>query len=80
MSRRARERGAALLIAALLVLTVAIFAAVVGASLSTSDVADSSAQGSSVEALYAAESGLERAIKQFTTGSLCGAAAISGAS
>jgi hypothetical protein len=70
-----RERGAALLIAVLLILAVAALGAIVAGSISGSDVTDSSVQGASVEALYAADSGVERALKQFSMGnSACGVA------
>lgn len=73
------QRGVALLIAVLLILAVAAFGAIIAGSIAASDVTDSSYQGSSIEALYAADTGLERAMKQFETGTACaslGAAAM----
>jgi hypothetical protein len=66
-----RQQGAGLLIAALLVVTIAAFAAIVAASQSGGDIQGSNAQSHSVEALLLAESGLERAIKRFATGTAC---------
>lgn len=70
---RPRERGASLLIPVMLVITVAAFAVIVAASQSGADAYGSSAQADSVEALLLAETGLERAIKRFATGTACGA-------
>jgi hypothetical protein len=68
------ERGAGLLMAVLLVVTVAAFAVVVAASQTGSDVHSSDANADSLQALYLAETGLERALKRFATGTACGAA------
>lgn len=76
MKAARRGRGAALLIAVLLILSVAIIAAVVGASLSASGITGTSHHASSVQAMYAAETGLERALKQMSTaafGTIAGA-------
>ena len=70
---RPRERGASLLIPVMLVITVAAFAVIVAANQSGADAYGSSAQADSVEALLLAETGLERAIKRFATGTACGA-------
>lgn len=71
---RRTHRGAALLIAVIFILSVAVLAAVVGAISAGGDITDSSYQASSVQALYAAEVGAERALKQFATGAAaCGA-------
>jgi hypothetical protein len=74
-----KQHGAALLIAVLLIFAVAVFGAIVVGSMSASDITDSSAQGTAVEALFAAETGIERALKQFATGSACTAAALGAA-
>jgi len=68
-----REHGVALIVAVLLLVAVAAFGAIMAGSMAASDLTDSGYQGSSVEALFAAESGLERAIKRFATGTACGA-------
>jgi hypothetical protein len=65
------QRGVALLIAVLIILAVAAFAAMTAGPMAAGDVTDSAYQGSSIEALYAAGSGLERAMKQFETGTAC---------
>jgi hypothetical protein len=48
-------------------------------SIAGSDVTDSSLQGYTVEAQFAAETGIERALKQWATGSACTAAALGAA-
>ena len=71
---RARARGAGLLIVVLLIVTVAAFAVVVGASRSGGDIQGNDALADSIEALYLAESGVERALKRYATGAAaCGA-------
>lgn len=67
----APQRGIALLLTVLLIIAVAGFGAVVAGSISSSDITASSQQGDGVEALYAAESGLERALKRFNDGTAC---------
>jgi hypothetical protein len=70
---RRSQRGASLLIPVLLVITVVAFAVVLAASQSGGDVQGSSAVADSVEALLLAETGVERAMKRFATGTACGA-------
>ena len=73
---RARARGAGLLVAVLVIVTVAAFAVVVGASQSGGDIQGNDALADSIEALYLAESGVERALKRYATGAAnCGATA-----
>ena len=73
---RARARGAGLLIAVLLIVTVAAFAVIIGASQSGGDIQGNDALADSIEALYLAESGVERALKRYATGvANCGAVA-----
>lgn len=73
---RARARGAGLLVVVLVIVTVAAFAVVVGASQSGGDIQGNDALADSVEALYLAESGVERALKRYATGAAnCGATA-----
>lgn len=72
MTARRFQSGIALFVSVLLLIAVAAFGAIMAGAIATSDVSDSTYQGSSVEALYAAESGLERAMKQFETGTGCG--------
>ncbi|MGQ0651582.1 MAG: hypothetical protein ACT4P4_04810 [Betaproteobacteria bacterium] len=67
----ASQRGVALLITVLLIIAVAGFGALVAGSISSSDITASSRQGDAVEALYAAETGLERALKRFNDGTAC---------
>ena len=71
MTRSARQKGFVLLVAVMLIIAVAAYGALIAGSVAGSDVTDSSYQGSSVEALFAAESGLERAMKRFETGTAC---------
>lgn len=68
-----RQRGAAMLVVVLLVLTVAAFAVIVAASQSGGDVHGSDANADGMQALFLAESGIERALKRFATGTACGA-------
>ena len=73
---RARARGAGLLVVVLVIVTVAAFAVVVGASQSGGDIQGNDALADSIEALYLAESGVERALKRYATGAAaCGALA-----
>src|SRR5438874_1335959 len=79
LMRLSLQHGVALLIAVMLILAVAAFGAIMAGSIAASDVTDSSYQGASIEALYAADTGLERAMKRFETGTACaslGAAAM----
>jgi hypothetical protein len=73
-SKAGHQRGATLLIAVMLVFAVAVFGVIVTGSMSSSDVTDTAHQGASVEALYAAETGMERALKQYTSGVVTSAA------
>jgi len=75
MSRR--ERGASLLIPVLLVITVGAFAVVVAAGQSGADIQGTNAQADSTEALFLAETGVERATRRFLAGSACSAAGLS---
>lgn len=68
MRRRLQQRGAALLITVMLVISIAAFGAIVAGSISSSDITDSHYQGAAVEALYAAESGMERAMRAYGSG------------
>ncbi len=66
--RRPAENGAATLIAVLFLLIVVAFAVLVATSMSASDIADTNVQQSGVNALFLAESGLERASGLFVSG------------
>lgn len=69
-----RQRGIALLLVVLLILALATAGAIVAGAMSASEVTDARYQGASVAAGFAADTGLERALKQFATGSAaCGA-------
>jgi len=72
----ARQRGAGLLIPVLLVVTVAAFAVIVAASQSGADIQGTDAQADSTEALFLAETGVERAVRRFLAGSACSAAGL----
>jgi hypothetical protein len=71
---RARQRGAGLLIPVLLVVTIAAFAVIVAASQSGGDIQGTDANADSLQALLVAETGTERALKRFATGTACGGA------
>lgn len=68
-----RSRGASLLIPVVVFVTAAAFAVVVAASLSGGDIYASDANADSIQALYLAETGVERALKRFATGVACNA-------
>ena len=68
-----RERGASLLIPVILILTAGAFAVVVAASQSGGDIEGSEAQADSMEALFLAETGVERATRRFLAGVACNA-------
>jgi hypothetical protein len=70
---RLRQHGLGMLMAVLLVLTVAAFAVLVAASQSGGDIQATDANADSLQALYLAETGIERALKRFATGTACGA-------
>jgi len=73
------QRGVVLLITVVLVIALAAFAATMIGSSASSDITDSSLQGYAVEAQFAAETGIERALKQWATGSACTAAGLAAA-
>lgn len=66
-----RERGAATAMLALFLLIMTAFALLVALSMGASDITDSAAQDDAAEALFLAESGLERASKRFADGTPC---------
>lgn len=68
---RVRQRGAGLLMAVLLVVTVAAFAVLVAASQSGGDIQGSDANADGLQALFLAETGIERQLKRFATGTAC---------
>lgn len=68
-----RQRGAGLLIVVLLLVTVAAFAVIIAASQAGGDIYGSDANADGMQALFLAESGVERALKRFATGTACGA-------
>jgi hypothetical protein len=72
----ARQRGASLLIPVLLVITAGAFAVIVAASQSGGDIQGADAQADSIEALFLAETGIERAARRFLAGSPCSAAGL----
>ena len=63
-----------MLVVVLLVLTVAAFAVIVAAASRAVDVYGSDANADGLRAMYLAESGIERALKRFATGTACGGA------
>lgn len=74
-SRRAiaasHERGAATAMLALFLLVMAAFALLIALNMGASDITDSAAHNDATEALFLAESGLERASKRFADGIPC---------
>jgi hypothetical protein len=66
-----RARGAALLIPVLVIVTVAAFAVIVAASQSGGSIQASDANADGLLALFVADSGLERQLKRFATGTAC---------
>lgn len=75
-SSASRERGAATVILALFLLVMVAFALLVTLNMGTSDITDSAAHDDAVEALFLAESGIERAAKRFADGTPCTTAAL----
>jgi hypothetical protein len=75
MSRR--QRGASLLIPVVLIITVGAFAVIVAAGQSGADIDGTNFQADSTEALFLAETGIERATRRFLAGSACSAAGLS---
>jgi hypothetical protein len=73
----ARQRGLGMLMVVLLVLTVAAFAVVVAASQSGGDIRASDANAEAQQALFLAETGLERQLKRFAQGAVGAAACTS---
>jgi len=65
------QRGMGLVITVMLILVVAIVAVLVATSFSGSSIRDTAASGESAEALYLAETAVERALKRFATGTPC---------
>jgi len=68
---RIRQRGAGLLIVVLLLVTVAAFAVIIAASQAGGDIYGSDANADGMQAMLLAESGVERALKRFATGTAC---------
>jgi hypothetical protein len=75
MSRR--QRGASLLIPVVLIVTAGAFAVIVAAGQSGADIEGTNAQAEGTEALFLAETGIERATRRFLAGSACSAAGLS---
>lgn len=73
---RKRQRGASLLIPVLVLLTAGAFAVIVAATQSGGDIQGTDAQADSTEALFLAETGLERALRRFQSGAPCTAAGL----
>jgi len=69
-----RQRGVAGMMAMLFLLVVVGFSAVTLLNMSSSDLHDTTAQNDSVAALFAAETGIERASQLYSTGTPCSAA------
>jgi hypothetical protein len=72
-----RQRGASLLVPVLLIVTAGAFAVIVAAGQSGGDIHGTDAQAEATEALFLAETGLQRATRRFLAGSACSAAGLS---
>lgn len=72
---RYSQRGAALIIATVFLLIVIALFGGIGLRMAGSDITDTAVQNDSVEALFIAESGLERAAQKLAAGTACGAVA-----
>ena len=70
------SRGVATVTLVLLLLVVITFALALAQKMAGSDITDSAGQDDAVDALFLAESGLERAAKRFADGSACTTAAL----
>ncbi len=70
------QRGAATVMVALLLLVMVAFALLIALNMGASDITDSAAHNDATEALFLAESGLERAAKRFADGTPCATAAL----
>lgn len=66
-----RERGAATVLLALFLLVMVAFALLIALNMGASDITDSAVHDDATEALFLAESGLERASKRFANGTSC---------
>lgn len=77
-AQRITQRGVAALMAVLFLLFMLGVVLVIANQMAATDVHDSAAQNSSVEALFLAESGLERATQLHGTGVACGAGLMEG--
>jgi hypothetical protein len=76
--QRRNQRGAVAMITVLFLLIVVGFAVLVSLDMSGSDVSDSTSQHSSVQALFLAESGLERTVERYSSPVACGAGLMAG--
>ncbi|MBI5463270.1 MAG: hypothetical protein HY941_13880 [Gammaproteobacteria bacterium] len=68
------QRGAAFIMAAVFLLLVVSLFGLIGLRMASTDINDTALQNDSVEALFLAESGLERALQKLAAGTVCGAA------
>lgn len=72
---KAAQHGAGMLMVVVLLLTAAAFAVLVAASQTGGDIQATDANADSLQALFLADTGVERALKRFATGTACGALA-----
>lgn len=77
-ARRTAQLGAAALLSVLFLLFMLGVVLAIAHQMATTEVHDSGAQNNSVEALFLAESGLERAAQRYGAGTACGAALMEG--
>ena len=70
-----RQRGAGTLMATVFLLLIVALLGGIGLRLASTDITDTAVQNDGVEALFLAESGLERAMQRLAAGTLCTALA-----
>jgi hypothetical protein len=76
--QRRNQSGAVAMITVLFLLVVVGFTVLVSLTMSGSDVSDSTSQHNSVQALFLAESGLERTLRRYSSGTACDATLMEG--
>ncbi|MBI5041490.1 MAG: hypothetical protein HZB57_09950 [Gammaproteobacteria bacterium] len=69
-----KQRGAGTLMATVFLLLIIALLGGIGLRMAGTDINDTAVQNDSVEALFLAESGLERALQKLAAGTVCGAA------
>jgi hypothetical protein len=73
LANRSSQRGAGMLMATVFLLVIVALFGLVGLRMAGTDITDTAVQNDSVEALFLAESGLERATQRLAAGTTCAA-------